>query len=256
MDISFYTAKVSAWQQQERLKVHGNNISNVNTFGFRAKRPSFSALMTGPVQGITEDLARGVGAHMVTAETDFTSKSIRDTGLPYDYAINGYGFFALYDPQSGEYSFTRDGSFTKQDFQVWENVLDELGEPVLDENGQPQRQQVTKWYLSDGVGRFVVGTDGQWVEVTNDIDALPVGIFDFENYNGVQLNAQNNFTPVAKNGDLMVGTGTLLHGYVEDSNTDIAYEFVKVIEAQHTFTYSLRMIQTSDEITNTVNNLR
>lgn len=40
MDMSFYTAAVGAQQQQRRLNVHGNNIANVNTNGFAAKRPS------------------------------------------------------------------------------------------------------------------------------------------------------------------------------------------------------------------------
>ena len=37
MNLSFYTASVGAWQQQERLNVHGNNIANVNNYGFKAK---------------------------------------------------------------------------------------------------------------------------------------------------------------------------------------------------------------------------
>ena len=45
MNQSFYTAAVGAWQQQERLNVHGNNIANVNNYGFKAKKPSFAALM-------------------------------------------------------------------------------------------------------------------------------------------------------------------------------------------------------------------
>ena len=45
MNLSFYTASVGAWQQQERLNVHGNNIANVNNYGFKAKRPVFSDLM-------------------------------------------------------------------------------------------------------------------------------------------------------------------------------------------------------------------
>ncbi|MBE7009201.1 MAG: flagellar hook-basal body protein, partial [Ruminococcaceae bacterium] len=52
MNISFYTASTGAQQQQDRLDVHANNIANVNTYGFRAKQPSFSQLMTGPIVGI------------------------------------------------------------------------------------------------------------------------------------------------------------------------------------------------------------
>ncbi|MFQ7855344.1 MAG: flagellar basal body rod C-terminal domain-containing protein [Flavonifractor plautii] len=44
-------------------------------------------------------------------------------------------------------------------------------------------------------------------------------------------------------------------GYLESSNVDLASEMGKVIEAQRTYSYVLRMMQTADEIETTVNNL-
>ena len=104
MDISFYTAAVGAQQQQQRLNVHGNNIANINNYGFRAKIPSFTPLMTGPITGINEDLPRGVGSRLEDAETNFNGSALRETGLALDYAIEGDGFFGLLDPSSGEIS--------------------------------------------------------------------------------------------------------------------------------------------------------
>ena len=117
MNQSFYTAAVGAWQQQERLNVHGNNIANVNNYGFKAKKPSFAALMYDFIAGAQADeLPRGTGTYMVGADTDFGSTGFADTGLDLDYAIEGHGFFALWDPASGEYSYTRDGSFMMAQF--------------------------------------------------------------------------------------------------------------------------------------------
>ena len=45
-------------------------------------------------------------------------------------------------------------------------------------------------------------------------------------------------------------------GYLENSNVDLANELSKVIESQRSFTYALKMIQASDEIETTVNDLR
>ncbi len=99
MNQSFYTAAVGAWQQQERLNVHGNNIANVNNYGFKAKKPSFAQLMYDNVVGAQADeLPRGTGTFMVGADTDFSSNGLADTGLDLDYAISGHGFFALWDP--------------------------------------------------------------------------------------------------------------------------------------------------------------
>ncbi len=249
MNQSFYTAAVGAWQQQERLNVHGNNIANVNNYGFKAKKPYFAQLMYDNVLGAQADeLPRGTGMLMIGADTDFSSMGLADTGLDLDYAIEGHGFFALWDPATGEYSYTRDGSFTKSEFYVQGQADPETGEPI----------QEARWYLSDGDGRFVMGRDGRLIEVNeeNAKGELPVGIFDFVNTNGMLSIGRNRFVPVDKNGQLQMGQGKLIKGYLERSNTDLANELVKVIESQRSFTYALKMIQTSDEIETTVNGLR
>ena len=43
---------------------------------------------------------------------------------------------------------------------------------------------------------------------------------------------------------------------LETSNVDLAQELVKVIESQRAYSYALRMVQTSDEIEQTINGLR
>ena len=101
MNISFYTASVGAWQQQDRIDVHANNIANVNTYGFRAKQPSFSQLMTGPVASIEDYMPRGYGSRMEDANTDFRQGAVIETGRVLDYAIEGAGFFGLIDITSG-----------------------------------------------------------------------------------------------------------------------------------------------------------
>ena len=50
---------------------------------------------------------------------------------------------------------------------------------------------------------------------------------------------------VDKNGDLYLGTGTVIRGYLERSNVDLAQEMVKVIESQRAYSYALRMVQTT-----------
>jgi len=256
LNISFYTASAGAQQTQERLNVHGNNMANVNNYGFKAKKPSFSQLMTGPVRGVDEDLPRGVGAKMIQAGTDFSGTAVTGTDRKTDYAIEGEGFFALLDPVTGEFSYTRDGSFTLSSLQEQQMV------DVYDADGNytgQEQQTVMKWYLSDGLGRFVIGQDGGRIEVANQEAAnkmLPVGIFDFVNYDGMQSIGDNRFAPIDKNGQVRLGSGKLLQGCLEVSNTDLAYEFAKVVESQRSFSYMLRMITASDEIESTVNNLR
>ena len=84
----------------------------------------------------------------------------------------------------------------------------------------------------------------------------PVGIFDFANTDNMQHLGSNRFAPMAKNGPVMPGTGTAIHGMLEASNSDVGTEFAKVIEAQRSFSYALKMVQTQDEIESTINGLR
>ena len=266
MNLSFYTASVGAQQQQDRLDVHANNIANVNTFGFRAKQPSFSQLMTGPVVGIEEDLARGVGARMEDAATDFRQSGLTGTERKLDYAINGQGFFGLLDPRTGEISYTRDGSFTLTEMKANETVQipvePDPDDPLAEPTTRTEIQEVSKWYLSDGMGRLVLGNDARRIEVDaemaerTDIPPLPVGVFDFINHDGMLSVGSNRLIPVEKNGSVGLGSGEVVQGYLELSNADLANELAKVIESQRSFQYMLRMVTTSDEIETTVNNLR
>lgn len=241
MNISFYTAAVGAQQQQSRLDVHGNNIANINNYGYRAEKPVFSSLMYQNITGINNaQLPRGVGSKMSAATTDFSNGGIQTTDRQYDFAISGNGFFGLLDPTTGEYCFTRDGSFMKSERLV-QNADGELE---------------SKWYLSDGKGRMVLGTDGQAIEIKDSHADLSVGVFDFVNYDGMKHEGKNWLMPVTKNGQVRVGQGKALQGCLETSNADLATELAKVIEAQRSFSYALKMVQTSDELETTVNNLR
>lgn len=240
MDMSFYTAEVGAAQQQKRLDVVANNIANINTYGFKEEKVSFSSLMNRKVIGIDkEELPCGSGAKIAQTKTDFTGGAVQTTNRAQDYAINGDGFFALIDPSTGEVSYTRDGSFTVSQFQKQENgTLKDV------------------YYLSDGEGRFVVSNEGGMIEVTDTKAKQPVGVFDFINTDGMTHIGDNRFVPTEKNGQVRAGTGTVRQGMLEASNTDLSEEIAKIIEAQRSYSYALKMVQTSDEIESTVNGLR
>lgn len=244
MNASFYTAAVGATQHQNRLNVHSNNIANVNNHGFKAETATFAALMYGNLQGIEgAELPRGSGTRMILTNTDFSGGPQSETRRDYDYSILGEGFFGLSDPVSGETSYTRKGSFSLAGFQR----PDAAGE----------LEQV--YMLSDGFGRFVLGRDGLPLEVPeNSTPAeLPIAVYGFENTNGMQPVGSNRYLPVDKNGaPQLLEDSTIQQGFLEGSNTELAIELTKVIEAQRSYSYALKMIQTSDEVESTINGLR
>lgn len=241
MNQSFFTASVGAQQQQYRMNVQANNIANINTYGYKAEKPSFAALMHSGITGINNArLMRGTGAQMVMADTDFSGGAVVQTGLRQDYAISGDGFFGLYEPATGEISYTRDGSFTIAQYQ------------------RPNQEGVVETVdlLSDGEGRFVLSREGNLIEVQDPEAVQSVGVFDFMNVDGMEHVGGSRFIPVGKNGQVVVGRGAVQHGVLEASNTDLAYEMSKVIEAQRSYSMALKMVQTSDEVESTINALR
>lgn len=254
MNQSFYTASVGASQQQQRLNVHSNNIANVNTNGFKASKPTFSSLMYGNMTGINnQQLPRGTGSRLLMTDLDFTLGPMAATGRLYDYALSESScFFALSDPQTGEISYTRDGSFALSGYRRPYRE----GEEGF-ENAQPGDMK-SVYMLSDGEGRFVFGQDGLPLEVDpNDDRPLPIAVYTFDNINGMRQIGNNRFLPADKNGaPQLVETAAPMQGYLEASATDLATELTKVIEAQRSYSYALRMLTTSDEVETTINGLR
>ena len=247
MNQSFYIAAVGAHQQQKSMNVIGNNIANVNTYAFKAERSQFSGLMRQNLESADGgDVKFGVGTHLGSTATNFESGTAVQTGRPQDYMIEGEGFFALADLNTGEVSLTRNGAFYKASLERFSGLTDENGQPIME----------TVWYLSDGDGRFVLGSNGSIIEMDDPNEKQDVGIFDYYNYNGMEHQDGTRFLAVDKNGGLTRGSGTLIQGMLEASNVDLAQEMTKVIEAQRAYTMALKMMTTSDEIESTINGLR
>ena len=251
MNQSFYIGAVGAQQQLLHLNVHGDNIANLNTYGFKANRSYFSALLYQNHRGALDgedntELPMGVGTRMLMTSTDYSQGGPADTGRSLDYYIEGEGFFGLVDLTTGDVSFTRNGAFVMSQLQQPTGETDEDGQPIME----------TKFYLGDDMGRFVLSEMGGLIEVTDPSAKQPIGIFDYANYDGMVQLDDTRYLPVDKNGNLRYGDGTLRQGILERSNADLAEEFTKVIESQRAYGLALKMVQTSDEIENTINNLR
>ncbi len=248
MNQSFYTGAVGASMQMKRMNIIGDNVANLNTFGFKANRTDFSALLYQDHRGIEDDLPMGVGTRILMTSTNHAQGSVEDFGRTTDYMIEGDGFFALVDLATGQVDYTRNGAFVM--------VSREQPTGETDENGQPVTDLV--YYLGDNEGRFVLSNVGGLIQVDQDTvkEEQPIGVFDFINYDGMQQIDDTRYLPIDKNGNLVYGTGKLVQGVVEGSNADLAEEYTKLIESQRAYGLALKMVQTSDEIESTINGLR
>lgn len=103
---------------QTRMDVIGNNISNINTIGFKSSRVTFSDMMSQAQSGPsspTDDLGGingkqiGLGSNIASVDMVFTDGSAQATGKNTDLTLNGNALFVLKNGNANYYS--RDGAF-------------------------------------------------------------------------------------------------------------------------------------------------
>ena len=115
---SLYSGVSGLQNHQVRMDVVGNNISNVNTTGFKKGRVNFQDLLSQTMSGAarpTEQLGGvnpqqvGLGMRVASIDTLFSQGSLQTTGNKTDIAIQGEGMFILGSGDSQMY--TRNGVF-------------------------------------------------------------------------------------------------------------------------------------------------
>ena len=236
MYTSFYSAARGAIEEQRKMDVIANNFASVNNYGYKPKSAVFSDLMYYNLNNYTgEDtpLKAGVGIVVEKTNTKFDPTVPTTTGGEYDYSILEDGFFMLLSPVTGEVSYTRNGHFSLSQRGDVFYLVNDNGNLVLDENQNPIIQE------ADG-------------ELSGEI-----GVYGFNILDGMLSKGNNEFTPVAKNGDpYLIRGARLVDHSLEMSGVDTADEISKLIETQRAYSYALKMVQTSDEVMTTINGLR
>ena len=97
----------------EAVRVVGDNISNVNSLGFKSQNVNFSDVLSQTVGVSRSNIANqvGNGVRIGSITRDAAQGSLQNTTSPTDMAINGNGLFAMRDPATNQLSYTRAGAF-------------------------------------------------------------------------------------------------------------------------------------------------
>ncbi|MGG4266831.1 flagellar basal-body rod protein FlgF [Peribacillus simplex] len=115
---SMYSGISGLKNLQTKLDVIGNNVANVNTYGFKKSRVTFSDAMNQTVSGASAATATrggtnskqiGLGSTIATIDTIHTQSSLQTTGRDLDLGISGDGYFVV--KQGDTVSYTRAGNF-------------------------------------------------------------------------------------------------------------------------------------------------
>jgi len=110
---NFYRAYTGLEVNAKGLEVTGNNLSNINTVGYKRGMADFAQLMSSVAAGTTGTGAPvqfGLGANVASVGTIFNQGSIQSTGIQTNMALSGPGFFVL--GNNGDQAYTRAGNFT------------------------------------------------------------------------------------------------------------------------------------------------
>lgn len=257
---ALYTAASGMEAQQLNIDNIAHNLANVNTTGFKLRRAHFQDLLyqnlrlPGAANTATTDipvgLQVGLGTKPVATEIILTQGDFSATQNPLDMVIEGQGFFQV-RLVDGRIAYTRNGSFH----------LDRDGNLVT-ADGDFMDPQIT--IPEDQVG-VTIGSDGT-VSVLQAGQTQPqqvgkIEIANFQNAAGLQAIGKNLYIETQASGDPIIGTpgenglGTLLSGFVEQSNVSVVEEMVNMIVSQRAYEASSKVIRTADEMLTQANNV-
>ncbi len=245
--------------QQYQIDTIANNLSNVNTFGFKKNRADFEDLiyqqqvLAGTPATEVSEIPTGVyvghGTRVAATQKMFEMGSLQATGNKFDMAVaSEVGFFKILLPD-GSFGYTRDGSFKIDSRQQ-----------VVTSSGYLLEPPIT---LPPGAinGTFTVSENGEVnVKINDDIRPTRIGqidLFRFVNPAGLQAVGKNLFKETVASGPEIQGTpglegmGALQQGFVEMSNVKLVDEMVNMIVAQRAYESNSKSITTSDSMLGT-----
>ncbi len=139
---SMYSGVSGLATHQTKMDTIGNNIANVNTYGFKSSRTTFSDIYYQSIssssaptggQGGTNPSQVGYGAQVGSVDLMMSRSTFSMTGQTMDVAIDGDGFLQVMDA-AGNIYYTRAGMLN---FDAAGNLVDTQGNYVLGVNGDP-----------------------------------------------------------------------------------------------------------------------
>jgi len=253
------------------MDVIGNNISNINTTGFKAGTVEFADALSNTLQGATQTTAAeqvGTGVQLTAIDNNWSQGAIESTGVPSQLAINGNGFFEVADPSTPTDIFaTRDGTFSVNSsgylvtangcyVQGTNNVTSTTGKIQVAVDPSKVASGVSMIaYTIDSSGKINVQQSDGTTYVSGQV--LLTNVVDPQQLISEGNNLYSNLTAagagaLAVPGSASSGLGQIQGSALESSNVDLSTEMANLITAQRAFEANSKIITTSNEVLQTV----
>ena len=242
MKTAFHAGASGLMAYQQAMDTIGNNISNVNTAGYKHLTTNFDDLLYVHMNTKSApELLKGVGTRAAYSQLHAGQAPLMSTGRDMDFAINGDGFFMV--DHEGQREYTRNGAFT-------------IG------------LRSRRMYLTTDDGSYVLDTRGRRIELLEDPDTGQVnfdtlteqiGVYRFANPHALRPISSTRYLETDESGKATRDSKHVCDlgaGYLEQSGTNLTDEMAAMIRTQRAFQVSARVVTTSDQIEEIVNSLR
>ena len=248
--------------QQTNVEVISNNIANMTTTGFKRSRAEFQDLIyqnlrrvgsnssdTGTV--VPSGAQVGLGVRTAAIYRINEQGNLQQTSNSLDVAIKGNGYFQVTLP-TGETAYTRDGTFS----------LSPAGQ-IVTADGYPVVPGIT---VPTNATSVTINASGE-VQVTQAGATAPTTVGTMQlavvpNDAGLQATGDNLLLASAASGTPITGNpgspgfGSVMQGFVETSNVNIVSEITNLITAQRAYEMNSKVITATDQMQQTITNLR
>lgn len=245
--------------QQTNVETISQNLANATTTAFKAERPEFQDLLyqdlrragnnstdQGTILPVGIQIGLGVKTGAISRDTG--QGTVKSTDNSLDVAIQGRGYFQVQLPD-GSNAYTRDGSFK----------LSSDG-TIVTSTGNVIQPAIT---VPNNALNISINQSGE-VEVTlqgqiNPTQLGQIQLATFVNPNGLQALGDNLMIETPASGNALVntpgldGTGTMLQGYIENSNVNSVTEITSLILAQRAYEMNAKVLTAVDKMMQSLN---
>lgn len=267
---SLWTGASGMIAQQTAVDTISNNLSNINTTGYKKETVEFKSLLYSKLQRKTEDNEGnpkpvigqvGAGVRVASVTSRFDQGNLTATGNTLDVALEGTGFFQVAMPD-GSIGYTRQGNFNVSVGIDGMTLCTSDGYAVLDRGGNeivfPEDVETSRLTI-DSEGRLFYRNPQEQIVDLN----IQIGLVQFNNRAGLTklsgsylAASESSGEPRFEGDDEALKPTKVRSGYLEASNVQAVDEMVNLIVAQRAYEMNSKVINASDEMLQQANNLR
>jgi flagellar basal-body rod protein FlgG len=248
--------------QAMRVDVVSNNLANMSTTAYNARRADFADLhyqqLARPGTVAAQDgtllptgIQMGLGVRASAVSVVLAQGTLTQTGGDLDVAIEGRGYLEVTLPSGGT-AYTRDGALKR--------TGDGL---IVTADGYAVSPGIT---IPSDARSLSVNANGEVYAYFNDqVQPQLLGqltLTGFTNEKGLEALGSNLYRETAASGPATPGTpgvdglGTLRQGYLEESSVDAVREVTELIKAQRGYELNAKVITAADQMLSATTQVR